>query len=214
MAVHRRLCEVALILGALCLLASCAGSRLRSSSGSYSSPHSNFEVPIPAMGIFGSGTTVEESSDERAGRVVFHGDLGFLKSITYLRLPTNTTEILGDVARREAAVRGFLHDYALPQMFKKVSAESEILLEEPSGEGLAAEYFAVVLIPEGSTIEDMRTGKRLDSMRALLIFPRGGYMYMLGYASALAFVRDDTVEAFATSARESLDRFRATIQFN
>ena len=79
------------------------------------------------------------------------------------------------------------------------------------GDTTALEYFAIVRIPEGSTLEDVGTGKRLDSTRALLIFPRGGYVYMLGYASGLT--GDDSVEAFAIEARKSLDGFRSTIVF-
>ena len=117
----------------------------------------------------------------------------------------------GHLIETAPVFKGFLHDYVLPELFRQESTGAKVLFEEAVGDSAALEYFAIVRIPEGSTLEDMATGKRLDSTRALLIFPRGGYLYMLGYASGLT--GDDSVEAFAIEARKSLDGFRSTIVF-
>lgn len=209
MRLGKRLYQLSPIAIVFCLIIGCAGSRGKGPSGPYTSPHGNFVVPVPAMGLFG-GTTIQDGSDEHGGRVAFHDDLGYINSITYQRLPDGF-DIEGDAVEREAACRGFLHDYALPALFRQVDTGAKVLFEETVGENATPEYFAIVMIPEGSTLEDLTTGKRMDSTRALLIFPRGGYMYMLGYASGL--LSDDSIDKFKIDARKSIDEFRATIVF-
>jgi hypothetical protein len=125
---------------------------------------------------------IQVDSDHVGGRVVFSDPWfsGVLISVTYRRLPAGSDGVLKDADKRKNAVRNFLHDYALPELFKPVSQDTEVLLEEYIGTGNAVEYFAIVRIPEGA-IERYATGERFDSIRALLIFPHDGYMYMLGY---------------------------------
>jgi hypothetical protein len=118
-----------------------------------------------------------------------------LTSITYRRLTEDSDGVLNDVDKRKAAVRSFLHDYALPELFQPVSEDTEILLEEFVGTSKATEYFAVIRIPAGA-IERNALGERLDSIRALLIFPYENYMYMLGFDNmtviSLLFPPDDS----------------------
>ena len=180
MAAHGRTFSSFLIAVSLCFIVGCAGFH---SPNLYSSPHGNFDVPVLDSGLFSyKPARVQEDSDNLGGRVVFYDD-GFFRlhrSITYRRLPADADGILSDAGKREAAVRGFFYDYALPELFEPVSRDTEILLEEIIWTGSAVEYFAVIRIPEGSILTD-GAGKRLDSIRALLIFPHGKYMYMLGF---------------------------------
>ncbi|UCG50419.1 MAG: hypothetical protein JSW58_09395 [Candidatus Latescibacterota bacterium] len=171
-----------LIAATMCLIVGCAGVHSRKP---YSSPHGNFVVPIPESGVFGGETPrIKEDSDDLGGRVVFCDTTlyWFLRSITYRRLPAEPGGVSRAAGEREAQVRSFLHDYAFPELFEPVSRDTEILLEETIWTANVVEYFAVVRIPEGSIMTD-GAGKRQDSVRALLIFPHGGYMYMLGLAN-------------------------------
>jgi hypothetical protein len=147
----------------------------------YSSPHGNFVFPLPDP-FLGTETKIQEDSDHLGGRVVFSDPLlsGILTSITYQKLSGDSDGILRDADARKIAVRSFLYDYALPDLFKPVSQDTEVLLEEYIGNGKDVEYFAVVRVPEGA-IQKNAIGERFDSIRALLIFPHGGYMYMLGF---------------------------------
>lgn len=160
------------------------GCSVFSSRELYSSPHGNFVFPLPESSslFLDIEAEIQESSDHLGGRVVFDDPMffGFLTSITYRRLPGDSDGVWRNADERKFAVRGFLHDYALPELFKPVSQDTEVLLEEYIGTGDAVEYFAVVRIPEGATVRNT-LGERFDSIRALLIFPHDGYMYMLGF---------------------------------
>ena len=169
-----------LIAVSLCSIIGCFGYGSRKI---YSAPHQNFEVPVPDSGFFTyEPARIQEASDDRGGRVVFFDTQLFkiLTSITYRRLPADSDGISNDAGKRKAAVRSFFHDYALPELFEPVTGDTEVLMEDFVGTGNDVEYFAVVRISGGSVLTD-GVGKSLDSVRALLIFPDGGYMYMLGF---------------------------------
>ena len=169
----------------------------------YESPAGNFEVSLPELG---AGMRWQEALNENGGSVSFHSDFGQIKSIVYMKLPLTAPETLGDPGKRAAAIRGFLHDFAMPVLFEPVSPETKILFERLVGPPDDSEYLAVVEIPEGSTLMDMRTGKRLDSTRALLIFPDGGYMYMLTQSATRDEIKNPSQVAF--------EDFRAAIRFH
>jgi hypothetical protein len=131
--------------------------------------------------MFGYETAnVKEVSDDDGGRVVFENAdlLQLLECITYRRIHSGSEQQLIAAGEREVAVRDFLHDYAIPELFDPVSESTVVLAEETIGADSTAEHFAVVRLLEGSSLTD-GTGRRLDSTRALLIFPKRDYMYML-----------------------------------
>ena len=169
-----------LIAISLCSSIGCTGY---SSRKIYSSPHGNFDVPVPDSGFFTyEASKIQDASDDLGGRVVFYDTQLFkiLTSITYRRLPADSERVLADAGERKTAVRNFFHDYVLPELFEPVSGDTEVLKEEIVGTGDAVEYFAVVRICGGSVLTD-GVGKRMDAIRALLIFPHNGYMYMLEF---------------------------------
>jgi hypothetical protein len=125
------------------------------------------------------GLKIEDQNDDDGGRVSFHGVFGDVRAITYVRLPAASNALLGDPGKRDQAYRGFLVEYAMPNLFRRASPQSRVVQEEFLYEGDSRAYFAVVSIPEGSVLVDMQKGKRLDSTRGLLIFGKNGYMYML-----------------------------------
>ena len=177
---YHRSCAGILIALGLCFIAGCMGYQSRKI---YSAPQQNFDVPVPDSGLFTyEPAKIQEASDDLGGRVVFYDTQLFkiLTSITYRRLPADPDGVSSDAGKRKAAVRGFFRDYALPELFDPVSGDTEVLMEDFVGTGNDVEYFAVVRISGGSVLTD-GVGKSLDSVRALLIFPNGGYMYMLGF---------------------------------
>jgi hypothetical protein len=62
-------------------------------------------------------------------------DMGNNEGITYVSLPANAEAVHNDPAKMDSAYRGFVHDYALPALFRPVSAQSKIVHEEFLGSG-------------------------------------------------------------------------------
>jgi hypothetical protein len=144
----------------LLLLSGCATTKGNVSDGSYHAPLGNFVLPLDRGNI-----RIQDRNDARSGMVSVLDDMGNNEGITYVGLPANAEAVHNDPARRDSAYRGFVHDYALPGLFQPVSAQSRIVHEEFLGSGLDRAFFAIVLIPEASSVMDGRTGKRRDSVR-------------------------------------------------
>lgn len=194
------------------VVSSCATGSPNIKDGRYTSPLGNFSLPVPS----GLGMKVDEAGDNLGGYVSFHDDFGSLSAITYLRLPPDFAEVFGDPARRDHAYSSYLHEHILPGMFEPAFPNTKVLHEEFLGRDEDREFFAVVDLPEGSAMVDVRTGKRFDSTRALLIFEVAGSMYALhdelrGLFSSFAEFSLD--EESLESARGSLHRFKETIEF-
>lgn len=143
----------------------------------YHSPAGNFTVPLPSdwAGRIGVNDSYDEKN--RAGAVSFHSDWGMQQGIHYMLLPpddlTNQQLDSRDVLAR------WLHDFAMQVWFLHVFPKSRVLQEEfASFEGLNT-LLARVEIPEGSSMVNMMTKKRLNSLRGLVIFQKDRYIYML-----------------------------------
>ena len=72
------------------------------------------------------------------------------------------------------------------------------------------------MIPEASSVMDGRTGKRRDSVRALLVFDKNKFMYMLH--SEINTVFDPVNAASLTksdlgAARSKMLRMRGSVRF-
>ena len=160
------------------------------SNGRYTSPLRNFSLPLPALGL---GSKVQDGNDDDGGAVSFHDDFGNLKRIDYLRLPPDFTSVQADPVKRDAAYRGFLHDFLLPVLFQPAFPKTKVLHEELVNEGEQRAYFAVLWIPEGSNIAKVvfpegstsYVLEREDTTRALLIFSEGDFMYALSHATGI-----------------------------
>ncbi len=202
----------AFVVALLCLpVAGCAGGGANF-DGRYTSPLKNFSVTFPS----GMGARLDQVSNQDGGMVSVHDDFGALKAINYERLPANASVVHQDPARRDAAYRSFLHDYMVPTWFKPVSPNTSILHEKFVNMGAENEYFAVVKIPEASSMVDGKTGKRFDSQRAVLVFAKNGFMYMLSH-ELLTISKIVTKVAMdnktLADALDALDRFKASIRF-
>jgi hypothetical protein len=76
--------------------------------------------------------------------------------------------------------------------------------------------FAVVNIPEGSSMLDVKAGKNLDSTRGLLIFAKNGFIYMLGKQLGVPFSASNAQpdpDEIREPLLESLEAFYKGIAF-
>jgi hypothetical protein len=217
---HRAL-SVALLSAAVTACAAGAPARAEI----FRSPLGDFSLPVPS----GLGMKTDEGHSEEGGRVSFHDDFGGLSAVTYWRLPPDRIQVLADPAGRDAAYTRTLHQHVMRTLFTPVSPQASVLHEEFLGEpGPDREYFAVVDLPGGSPLMNVTEGRRMDSVRSLLIFETNGFLYMLEQeigeqpdgAYAFAGPRPSSVAsgtrpdaAALESARDGLHAFRNTISF-
>jgi hypothetical protein len=158
--------------------------------------------------------------------VSFHDDFGSLSAVTYWRLPADRVAALADPAQRDDAYARTLHGQVMRTMFTPVSPRARVLHEEFLGQpGPDREYFAVGDLPEGAPLTNMTEGRRMDAVRALLIFETNGFLYMLeqeigagvvglGQTRPSGAERGTPPDAAALeSARDGLHAFRSTISF-
>jgi hypothetical protein len=143
-------------------------------------------------------------------------EMGNNQGVTYVRLPATADAVRDDPEKRDAAYRGFVHDYALPALFVPVSPGSRVTHEEVLGSGPERAFFAIAVLPEASSVVDGNTGKKWDSVRALLVFDEKGFMYMLHSEINTVFdpVNADSLkEKDLESARRAVQSLRASIRF-
>jgi len=200
----------------LVLLSGCATTKGKVSDGNYYAPLNNFVMPLPRPFI--GGLRIQDRNDPDGGLVSALDDMGNNQGVTYLRLPANPEALLSDPAKRDSAYRGFVHDYALPNLYRPVSPQSKLVHEEFLYSGQDRAFFAVVVFPELSSVMDAKTGKRADSARALMVFDKNGFMYMLHTEMITALTFRKVNPASLTNsdleaARSNLQRMRASIRF-
>jgi len=157
------------------LVVGCATTKGAVSGGRYQSPLNNFTIALPNW----VGLKIQDQNDNDGGRVSFHDDFGNLWAITYLRLPANSETTFKENEKRDTAYSSFLKTYALPSLFSRAPQGARIVREEFLGEGENRVYFAVVSLPEGSVLLDLKQNKRFDSVRGLIIFDKHGFIYMV-----------------------------------
>ena len=146
------------------------------SGGVYQSPLNNFTVVVPRTG---PGLKIQDQNDNEGGRVSFHDDFGNVVAITYSRLPEGSETVFKDSEKRDAVYSGFLKVFAVPKLFSRVTPDARVVREEFQDNGDNRVFFAVVSLPGGSTLVDRKQNKRLDSVRGILVFHKGGFIYML-----------------------------------
>lgn len=197
----------------LLFLGGCATTRGQISDGRYFSPLGNFSVPIPG----GIGLRVQDEGATDGGGVAFHDDFGNLKSIFYLQLSPETLRTQNDPIKQRAILVSFLDDFAMPNLFKPVSPGANILHREHLSVGDYNAYFAIVEIPGGSTMFDVRANKGFDTKRGLLIFVKGGFMYMLSSGENPSVLElgqpAKPLDKLVEYEKESLLSFRSRIIF-
>ncbi len=196
----KRFCALCLLVWALLFVfvfgadvAFAASLKGKVKSHVYHSPADNFTVPVPS-GTFQKWMRAEDnfSSDGGPGHlpvgvVSFSDDTGGRIGIQYTRMPDETMAKLQAPDTREAALKAWLHDGAMPFWYLRAFPQSHITHEAMGTfEGMPA-LLAVVVIPEGSGMLVTATQKRMDSRRGLVIFPRGHFVYLLSTETITAF---------------------------
>ncbi len=191
----------------------CAMTTGQIADGRYFSPLNNFSVPIPD----GLGLRVQEEGATEDGGVAFHDDLGNLKSIFYLHISPETLNTQNDIIKQRAILVSFLDDFAMPNLFKSVSPGANILHREHINVEDYNAYFAIVEIPGGSTMFDVRANKEFDTKRGLLIFVNGEFMYMLSSGENPSVLElgqpAKPLDKLVEHEKESLLSFRTRIIF-
>lgn len=215
------------IVFALTLALACpaAAGRMqgRVKHGVYQSPAMNFTVPVPK----GMGTRVSddfrEEGNSRFGAVSFHDDFGNLMAIHYASIPPEAAAKFSDPDGTRSLLDSWLSMFAMPTWFLNASPQSRMLHQSVgSFEGLEV-LVAQVEIPGGSplVVQDSSGTRRMDSVRGLVIFQRGEYIYMLATetrAFGTAFLGSQTETAPISDAEwlrfvDRLKPFYRSIEF-
>ena len=101
-------------------------------------------------------------------------------------IPDQAVEKFQAPDTREEALKGWLHDGAMPFWYLRASPQSRITNEAMGTfEGMPI-LLAVVVIPEGSRLLTTATKKNMDSRRGLIIFPKGKFVYLLSTETVTA----------------------------
>lgn len=194
-----------------------ATTKGRVDEGQYYSPLDNFSMPLRnAMGL-----RIQDDNDADGGRVSFPDDWGYLEAVTYLRIPAEATAALNDPEQRAAIYRSFINDYAMQTLFLQASPQSAVVRDEFIDASGSKAYFAIVNIPGASAMIDPQQKKkkkqRLDSVRALLVFDKNGFMYMLESEMNYS-ISQASASSLSTSqverAQETLRKLRESMTFN
>ena len=142
----------------------------------FESPLGNFSVPAPA----GMGARAQHQGDKDGGIVAFHDDFGSYRSVFYLRLSPRSLELRADAQAHRRNLEDFFKIYAMERLFIPTTALAKQLHGEHLMFGNEAAYFALVDLPEASTMFNARSNKRFDTRRGMLVFAFGAFIYMVG----------------------------------
>lgn len=163
----------------------------------FTSPLKNFTVVVPDFGSLGfgtDGTKAQKQNSKDGGTVSFMNGAGRLLRIDYTRLPTDTI-LPTDSIELQAFYHKALEDQTLRTNSSSLLSERAYVLDN------ASMLLALVSFPAGSTLQDAVTGKRRDSVRAVLVFARGGFLYML-HAELVADIFDPPGKAPVETTEE------------
>lgn len=179
----------------------------------YTSPLDNFSVPVPK----GIGQRVQPQNDNDGGIVAFHDDFGGYRSIFYLRLSPRSIELQKDPDAHRANLEKFFNEYAMTWLFKPASPTASVLHSEHTRFGEESAYFAVVNLPEGSTMFDVKAKKRHNTKRGMMVFTRGRFIYMVGSGENPSVLElgnsEKPLEKLIETERVKLMSFASTISF-
>ncbi len=121
--------------------------------------------------------------DVMAGAVSFHSVWGSLSAIHYANIPTEAQAMFAEPDRTEALLAAWLSNYAMPAWFLHASPQSRVVRQSPASFEGRSVLVATVEIPGGHHAawvpDDSGALRRSDSIRGLVIFNEGAYVYML-----------------------------------
>ena len=140
----------------------------------YESPLGNFIVPIPVDPQHGGRVQSQE------GVVGFSDDFGTLLRIDYYPIPLEQVEDMQSV-REEEYLRSILLNKYVPQAIVANLPQASVEYTEYLPDTLEGSYFALINMPEGSSISktgNNGTASRLNAYRGLLAFANGTFLYI------------------------------------
>lgn len=179
----------------------------------YASPLGNFSVPVPG----GIGRRTQHQNDNDAGIVAFHDDFGGYRAIFYIRMSPRALALQNDPEAQRADLASFLDDYAMKYLFTPASPAASVLHREDSKSGEDNVHYAIVSLPESSTMFDMKNKKRYDTRRGVMIFARGAFIYMLSSGENPSVLElgspEKPLQALVDSEKKKLQAFASTISF-
>ncbi len=176
----------------------------------YESPLGNFTVPIPVDSQQGGKVQTQE------GVVGFSDDFGTLLRIDYYSIPPEQIKEIGSIGQ-EKYLQSILVDKYLPQAILANVPNAQVEYSEYLSDTMAGAYFALINMPQGSTIskqENNGTATRLDAYRGLLSFINAEFLYII--SSQRSFLKDEirgSAEEEAEYIKESILEFVETIDF-
>lgn len=176
----------------------------------YESPLGNFTVVVPVNPQQGGRI------DSQEGMVSFADDFDTLLRIDYYDLPSQQFEEI-DALGQEEYLRSLLLNKYVPSAIAANVPDASVDYTEYLPDTLEGAYFALVNMPEGSTVS--RTGNngtalKLDAYRGLLAFIYRDFVYMISSQRSF-FVGEtpDFLESEVKNLKRKLFNFIDTITF-
>ncbi|MBD2347144.1 tellurite resistance TerB family protein [Anabaena subtropica] len=176
----------------------------------YESPLGNFTVPIPVDAQQGGKIQTQE------GVVGFSDDFGTLLRIDYYPIPPEQLEEL-DSTEKQEYLRSIMVERYVPQAILYNLSDAEIKHTEYQENATLGYYYALVDMPNGSTISQHENNgniTRLNAYRGLISFIKDDFLYII--SSQRSFFNGDTpdsIEEEAENIKESILEFVETIEF-
>jgi hypothetical protein len=172
----------------------------------FKSPLNDFTVEVPDFPL---GTKVQKYHTKDDGLVAFSGGAGNFQRIDYFRIPADRP-VPTDSAGRHAYYQKLL-DALLQEHPNRILAE-----RDDAFDGVMMLH-ALVALPAGGLMYDAGRGTRVDSIRGMLVFARGGFAYVLqDEVGAPVFNQPGevpTTEELARRAESSLPKLYRSITF-
>jgi len=152
----------------------------------YTSPLKDFEVTAPKLCL---GTKIQQEHDKTGGTVAFVSDVGQIDRIDYERLNADAATT---IAQADSAVKLALYVEHLNSTVLQPN-KATLLVKEPFTFEQTETLFAVAEFPGGSALaeatwsEGEMTLERKDSVRGLMVFTRGEFIYVLHHEVGIDF---------------------------
>jgi len=176
----------------------------------YESPAGNFVVPIPVDPQQGGKV---ESQD---GVVGFFDSFGTMLRIDYYTISSEQWEQVESIGQEEYLQSILLNKY-LPEAIFTNMPKAEVRYTEYLKDAVEGSYFALIDMPQGSTISQSKnngTATRLDAYRGLLAFMNSNYLYIVSSQhSFLNGEKPTSMKEEAQEIKETLLDFVETIEF-
>ncbi|MCX7592341.1 MAG: hypothetical protein N2235_01015 [Fischerella sp.] len=176
----------------------------------YEAPSGIFTVPVPVNLQQGGRIDTQE------GAVSFSDDLGTFFRIDYNSLPPQQIDDLESVGQEEY-LRSILLNKYVPSAIAANLPDASVDYTEYLPNTLEGAYFALVNMPEGSTIPksgNNGTAAKCDAYRGLLAFISGDFLYIV--SSQRSFFDGETpgsLKQEAEGLKQKIVDFVDTIEF-